>query len=301
MLRGTSSPFLALEIRAATKLCVQLLRRPRILLDATTKRSSLRDGIREALIQEFRLRRVFIRESLGFKICLNPQDSGISPIIGTLGWWEPLVTELFLTTIEQGQIVLDIGANIGWFTLLASRLVGRQGRILSFEPEATNFALLDKSIQANEFSNVSAFPIAVGDFDGEELLYLAAEPGLHSTYRHLGPSIRVKTCKVDSIIEERGVSKVDLMKVDVEGAEPRVIEGALQSIQQGRIDRIVMEWNPDSWYDKGEALRTLSRSYRAYWIGHSQSIQIPVGVFKEIDWNNLPTVDGNIYFRRFSN
>src|SRR2546428_8119148 len=98
----------------------------------------------------------------GFDIFLDPADMGISPSIGVLGWYELKTTELFIKLVENGSTVVDVGANVGFFTLLAAKLAGKAGVALSFEPDPTTFPLLSKSPKPKNFWNFRPFPN--GDF-----------------------------------------------------------------------------------------------------------------------------------------
>lgn len=74
----------------------------------------------------------------------------------TSGWYEPAVTELSRHLVKEGMTVIDVGANAGWYTLLAAKRVGKAGRVTSFEPEPTNFSPLNGSVELNQFSPASS-------------------------------------------------------------------------------------------------------------------------------------------------
>ena len=95
------------------------------------------------------------KDTLGFKIFLNPDDmSQTSALIAATGWLNLPVTCLLWGILEPGMKVVDAGANLGYYTLLAAKAVGKAGRVWGFEPEPRNFLLMTKSIRASYFHNV---------------------------------------------------------------------------------------------------------------------------------------------------
>jgi len=219
-------------------------------------------------------------------------------MIGMLGCWEPLITGVFQKIVKKGGIVIDVGASIGWYTLLSWQLVGPTGRVVTFEPEPLNFSLLTKSLAQNKLPNTDAFQCAVSDRDGMVSLYLSQEPGLHSIKWDSGNlAIDVKSVRLDTVIENLAISRINLVKIDVEGAEPEVIKGAERSISLGRIDSMIMEWNPSSWDENRQTLDMLSKSYAIYWIPHSFPF-FPLLRFQRISLDAIPKITGNLYLRK---
>jgi FkbM family methyltransferase len=204
----------------------------------------------------------------GFDIYLDPSDLGVSPSIGVLGWHEMKTTELFIKLIRRGSTVVDVGANIGFFTLLSAELVGERGTVLSFEPEPTSFSLLNQSIKRNNFDNVRLFQKCISNVDGQQLLYLSAthNKGLHSIARDLGgPSILVESARLDTIASTLGVGSIDLLKIDVEGAEPAVLQGAMCLLSESRVRNIVMEWeHPETWARYDDILDMVFAKFDVY-------------------------------------
>lgn len=193
-----------------------------------------------------------VRKTRGFTIFLNPDDLTISSSIAYLGFWQIGVTRLFEKFVKRGTFVVDVGANIGWFTLVAWKL---GATVWSFEPEPLNFQLLTKQLKENKATSVKPFQVALSDSDGTGELFLSesANRGAHSLVRGGDKSIRVQKRMLDSLVN----TKIDLLKVDVEGAEPLVILGATRLLNERKISRIVMEWNPESWVGKNELLDDL--------------------------------------------
>jgi len=157
----------------------------------------------------------------------------------------------------KGWTVLDVGAYVGLFSMRASRLVGDSGRVVAFEPNPLAYYWLKRNIALNRLSNVEAMPIALGGYDGVTELYvmLKGNIGASSIFRdHLlkqgGASesfiiVKVPMRKLDSIVEKLRLSHVDLMKIDVEGAELEVLRGSKGLMERGGVERVVVEVHID--------------------------------------------------------
>lgn len=130
--------------------------------------------------------------------------------------------------LEKGKVVLDAGANIGWYTLIMSRIVGKHGKVLAVEPDPFNFAVLERNIKDNNLENVSAFQIALSDKNGFSKMSIARLPSQHSLIHNIYSARlqTVRTMKLDTLLEKIGVNQLDFGKVDVEGAELQLLRGA---------------------------------------------------------------------------
>ena len=246
--------------------------------------------------EKWATRPVPMRHVYGFDICLNERDvMGVSPIIGLTGRYELHVTELYRKLLRKRMTVLDVGANIGWYTLAAGAAVGPEGRVLAFEPEPSNLSLLEKSIQLNSFENINVFPQALSDREGSETLHLSKNNlGAHSISSVVGPeSITVPSTTLDKVLEKLGIDKIDILKVDVEGAEPQVIVGGEESLKN--TEHILIEWNPSAWKDRSELIDMLLDNFLVYEI-----VRSPFLIKKKArdSLSNLPRT--NLYLHRKS-
>jgi FkbM family methyltransferase len=159
----------------------------------------------------------------------------------------------------RGKIFLDVGANIGYYTAILSK---NFETIIAFEPHPQNLAMLKSTIAAGRLRNVVTRNQAVSDTDGMAVLHFQRKRGEHSIIKNEGvEQLSVRTIKLDSIVKET----VDLVKVDVEGAEWKVIDGAELSIRAGRILRWVIEVDDQS--TKGALENYLrERKYVTRWL-----------------------------------
>ena len=97
---------------------------------------------------------------------LDPSDTGVTPLLFYRGMMDPLETQLVQELVRSGDTVIDIGANVGYYTLLFSELVGETGRVIAFEPDPNNFALLERNVLGNGCRNVTLVPKAVAATTG---------------------------------------------------------------------------------------------------------------------------------------
>jgi len=168
-----------------------------------------------------------VKTALGFKMLVNPYEF-IGRHIFIEGNYEPDCTNLFISLIRPGDCVLDVGANIGYFTLLSSGLVGLGGQIHAFEASPQIMQTLDKNIKLNHVSNVVLHKEAVLDRLGVVEFYTGPEENLGlSSIQNIGHLYAVKTevpcVSIDYLMPT--LPAVRLVKIDVEGAEFLVTKG----------------------------------------------------------------------------
>jgi FkbM family methyltransferase len=144
----------------------------------------------------------------------------------------------FYSEIKSGYTVLDIGGNIGLFTLLASSKVGKEGKIISFEPNPSVAQIMRENVNKNEISNVRIEEIALSNANGEISLNILRKEfsDLYSFISNsknvegLSESITVKMTRLDDFILENSIGKIDIIKIDIEGAEFMCFEGAKKTL-----------------------------------------------------------------------
>ena len=170
------------------------------------------------------------------------------PINMATNRYEVETTRLFERVVEPGMVVVDAGAHVGYFTLAAARLVGPTGRVHSFEPEPVNHALLLRNIELNEYQNVTPVRQALSNQAGNATLFLTAlDSGRHSTYQHdlpMSGSLIIETTTLDEYLENQGWPKIDLVKIDVEGAEIDVLDGMAELLNKSEEIKLIVEFNP---------------------------------------------------------
>lgn len=152
------------------------------------------------------------------------------------GTYEPPMQEAIASNLQTGDVFFDIGANIGFFSLIAARYAGSDGRVYAFEPVPDNAAAIMRSVRLNEMDTVEVFAEAVGAVDGRADLLLARHIGgavLASAGQppDMKGKIEIDIVTLDSVIAKRNLRPPSLVKIDVEGAEIDVLKGMSETIQ----------------------------------------------------------------------
>lgn len=166
--------------------------------------------------------------------------------------FEPDEVALVKQQVRPGDVIIDIGANIGYYTLLFAQLVGDTGHVVAFEPDPENFALLYKNINLNQYRNVTLVQKAVATENSFAQLYLCDDnKGMHRLYDSVccQSSIEVKTVCLDDYLPQL-VKKVDFVKIDIEGAEYNALQG-MQKILTQQQPKLLTEFSPTALFEYG--------------------------------------------------
>jgi FkbM family methyltransferase len=182
---------------------------------------------------------VRVVEYAGVKVAIDRTEPAIGRIIER-GDYEPHMLAFFQRVLRPAMTVIDVGANIGLFSLLAAKLVGEKGRVYSIEPRGENARLLLYSASINNFTNIHLLPTAVGEENGYSLYRThVGSNGSLLTKPDAGfnvPSILHPTCQVVPLarLDDLVRAPVDLLKLDIEGAEAMALRGASELIRSHR-------------------------------------------------------------------
>jgi FkbM family methyltransferase len=166
-----------------------------------------------------------------------------------LGLYEVYKHKAIRSLLRPGNNFIDIGVNKGDFSLLAAKIVGEAGRVLSFEPEPTNVKWTKKSINLNGYDNIQLFEIALSEENGTATLYLGKKSGLHTLVpnqraRNCG-TIKVRTKTLDRFLEEKEFDfSIDMIKIDVEGSEMQVLRGARRVLSENDNVMLLIDIHP---------------------------------------------------------
>ena len=160
-------------------------------------------------------------------------DATDSLLLGVNGTYEAAELELFARSIRPGDTVLDIGAHIGLYTLTAARASGPTGRVVAFEPSTDNFALLEANVAANGYTNVELHRVACSDTTGTGVLVLSRTNSGDHQLRADGAGARVDTVRLHDLDV-----RPQVVKMDVQGAEPLVLAGAAQLLAADEAHRV---------------------------------------------------------------
>jgi FkbM family methyltransferase len=184
-------------------------------------------------------------EAGGHLLYVEPHDRAVGARLRRRGVWAPAETELCKRELRPGMHVLDVGANIGYFTLLFARLVGPAGSVYAFEPEPRNFELLQHNVARNRYTNISAVAKAVSRTSGTQRLYKSPDNlGDHRLAQ--GPVGRdwvdVSVVALDEFFASD--VRVDFIKLDIQGAECGALQGAHTLIARSSPVSLITEFWP---------------------------------------------------------
>lgn len=207
-------------------------------------------------------RRALTTTLQGHVMYVETTDLSLAPWIMLNGVWEEALTELYPRYVRPGMTVVEAGANVGYFTLLAAQYVGAEGHVHAFEPDPHNFELLRDNVEVNGYTGrVTLHMAALGERSGTATFY--------GTTRHRGNgslierldqlgdnSAEVRTFDVEvTTIDALVVPRVDVLKVDAEGAEPFVFRGARETIERSVQMTAIVEFWPKFFAKAGEDAR----------------------------------------------
>lgn len=218
------------------------------------------NGFKRFVIHSRYLRFVARRIHLQYT-CKVDQDTRVRLRFGTRDHW--LAEEIFDTrryeryfSPDAGQVVVDAGANIGYFTLRSARLVGPSGRVVAFEPSASSFSVLMKNLRLNGLRNTLAMNIGLGEKEDISKYWVYDSSILNSTTHEVRRKDaklvgieRVQLRVLDDVLDEQRIESLDYLKLDTEGAELAILRGAKKSLSRFH-PRIVGEAHP-GWSDSG--------------------------------------------------
>ena len=178
----------------------------------------------------------------GDKIFLDEKDSLLLSINKI---YEKNETNFVKDSVNKGDVVIDIGANIGYYTLMFAKLVGDTGKIYSFEPDPRNFLILEKNIQINGYNNVILEKKAVSNKLGKSTLYVNENSAGSSMHKpnNVVNQIYVDLITLDNYFEVNAITP-DFIKIDIEGYELNALKGMESILQSSDKTKIMIEYNP---------------------------------------------------------
>lgn len=177
----------------------------------------------------------------------------------TEGTFEPETVARFLAWLRPGATVVDVGAFLGFYTLLAARRVG-ESRVYALEPDPRSFAFLQRNLRANGCSRVKALPWAALEYTGEAPWYRSRnDPSTNSVVPRPGWSetAKVRCVALDEFLDSEGVQHVDVVKIDAEGSEPRVLKGMARVLGRSPDPVVFVELNPAALRQAGSSPEAL--------------------------------------------
>jgi FkbM family methyltransferase len=172
-----------------------------------------------------------VRLDKGFRMKLDLQDPEQLKVYFYGHYHERYEADLVQRLLGGDDVFWDVGANVGYFTLAAATALAHRGRIVAFEPGENAYARLLENLALNPYRNIQTYPVAVSDREGEAVLHLAGDiadssASLYQGGRDLARREVCRTISLDHCLRAENLSPPDLIKLDVEGAELAVLQGA---------------------------------------------------------------------------
>jgi FkbM family methyltransferase len=189
-----------------------------------------------------------------------------------LGTWEREMQDIFSRYLKPGNTVYDLGAHQGFLSIVAAHRVGNTGQVFSFEPFPYNFSFLKENIQVNNIKNIKTFQAAVSNHSGKIKFsnsvhdtantYLSQSPTFSDTF------LEVHAVSLDELIESKEITPPDFIKIDVEGAELDVLQGAQKlfsmhspvvylethNVHNPGVDQQCLDWLAEKGYQIEETI-----------------------------------------------
>jgi FkbM family methyltransferase len=191
------------------------------------------------------------------RVYIDPTDIGISPHYITDGFWESWVTQCLARIVKPGDVCIDIGANFGYFTLLMRDLCGKEGKVIAIEPNPRIAQILRFTQSISPRFEIAE--VALSNKDGSARLSIPKfSVGGATLMKNTKPwfvtqsKVKVVMRTLDRLIRDYGLSKVDVVKMDVEGLEPEVFEGMKETIANNPGIKIIIECSPFFYKDRDQ-------------------------------------------------
>lgn len=177
----------------------------------------------------------------GYNFSTVPHDKGISAELLMFGTHEPITTQLLSKELKKGMVCLDIGANIGYYACLESNIVGEDGRVYAIEASPRNFQTLEKNVSLQKKSNIELYNFACGDKEGD-VNFLTSDRSNWSkildedtVFEYKDKVIhedKVPQKTIDSFLDEKKVDRINLVRMDTEGYEYKILQGMKRTISK---------------------------------------------------------------------
>jgi FkbM family methyltransferase len=184
------------------------------------------------------------------------------------GLWEPQLTHWISTRLRPGDTFVDVGANIGYYSLLASKLVGNSGSVVAIEASATIFRQLQANLELNHITNVRSLNVAAADRRGKLELFDGPRHNAGATSLFQGkdskPAGQVDAAPLGELLRPAELAGARLIKIDIEGAEGAVLPGLIPLLSDCRTDlELVVEFHPQNLTEPGKTVPDLIAMVRA--------------------------------------
>ncbi len=229
----------------------------------------------------------------GRKIYVDSRDVSLAPHLIMDGFWESWITLAFAKIIRPGFTCVDLGANYGYYSILMSELAGFEGRTIAIEanPEVGKYLTFTSMLNGGRFEVVQT---AASNTNGEVTLTVTEQQFGGSTIIERQPAegtyqIKVPTVTIDELLEQKKVSQLDFIKIDVEGVEPMVLEGMKDTLKNNPRLQMIVEYSPCMYSDAQAYTEYLFSTFIVHEVGfNSQFTEL-----SKKDMNKLLNIPGH--------
>lgn len=182
---------------------------------------------------------------------------------------DSIMTKFVKNNIKKGDTVIDLGANIGYWTCLLAELVGKEGHVYAFEPEPHNFELLKKNIEINNYQNVTLEQKAISNKTGKTNLFISDVKTDHRIYNWSGhqKSILVDTLRLDDYFINK-IQSIDYVKSNLQGADYAAVLGMSNILNKSKNIKLIVEYHPDTLKEFVNFL--IDQKFRLYDVGENK-------------------------------
>jgi FkbM family methyltransferase len=215
--------------------------------------------------------------STGINMELDGRDLVTQTILMN-GMWEAQESAFLDNNLKPGDVFVDVGAHVGYYTLLAAKLVGESGKVVAVEPNPPTIVRLEKDIALNPFKNIVVQKVACTDKETTLKFFQApventGESSMNKSNAKQGAEISVRGVPLDKIIQDLGIKRVDLVKIDVEGGEMSVL-GGMTHIIATYHPKFAIELKDDLLKNMGSSLAAA----KALFLGNGYTLQAFDGI-----------------------
>lgn len=219
--------------------------------------------------------------AIEFCMDLDPNsrfDNTVLTHLAAGSFYEPDVVSLIMRTLTPGDVVIDVGANVGYFSCLMGLLVGKTGKVMAFEPNDENLSGLKRNIAINQLDNIIIINKPASNNKEIMKFYNNDDSGGHALWDSVGKAdyIEMETTTLNEEFKKNVLAPPKLIKIDTEGADHLVLEGASELLKDRKVPYIIAEVLPQGLTRFGSSQMEMRRfmkdfgydTFAIYWKGH---------------------------------
>ncbi len=288
------------------KLFVKLVSPLTLPILTLLKNISVKEFKRKKIISTWRTNNPdnILRYENGIAFNISTKKNSMSKSLILQEHTESNETKFLKKIIKPGHIVLDVGANMGWYSIHFSKWVGQSGKIFAFEPVPEIYEELTSNINLNFCQNIIVFNCALGN-QNESVLFNVSDfeggSGASSENLKFGKEIKVSKRKLDDVMNEQNLDNIDFLKIDIEGGELNMLKGAEKLIEKYKpkllLEIVDIHCDRFQYLPEDVCNFLFNKGYDGFYIGNEHSKKLNDINIDELEKPNLKNLkNGNYYF-----